>query len=103
MLAEVRVPQMGESVVEATITRWLKKEGETVDAGEAIVELETDKVNVEVPADQAGVLQSIAEPEGATVNVGALLATVEARGGGRPGKWKFVWSRLRALVGSTNN
>lgn len=67
---------MGESVVEATIARWLKKEGDSVSAGEAVVELETDKVNVEVPAETAGILQSIAEPEGATVNVGALLATV---------------------------
>ncbi len=76
MPVEIRVPQMGESVVEATIARWLKKEGDSVSAGEAIVELETDKVNVEVPAETAGILQSIAEPEGATVNVGALLATV---------------------------
>lgn len=76
MPVEIRVPQMGESVVEATIARWLKKEGDTVLAGEAIVELETDKVNVEVPAETGGVLQSIAEAEGATVNVGALLATV---------------------------
>jgi len=76
MPVEIRVPQMGESVVEATIARWLKQEGDRVAAGEAIVELETDKVNVEVPAETAGVLQSIAEPEGATVNVGALLATV---------------------------
>jgi len=76
MPVEIRVPQMGESVVEATIARWLKKEGDTVSAGEAIVELETDKVNVEVPAETSGVLQSIAEAEGATVNVGALLATV---------------------------
>ncbi len=76
MPVEIRVPQMGESVVEATIARWLKQEGDTVAAGEAIVEIETDKVNVEVPAETGGVLQSIAEPEGATVNVGALLATV---------------------------
>ncbi len=76
MPVEIRVPQMGESVVEATIARWLKKEGESVTAGEAVVELETDKVNVEVPAETGGILQSIAEPEGATVNVGALLATV---------------------------
>lgn len=76
MPVEIRVPQMGESVVEATIARWLKKEGDMVAAGEAVVELETDKVNVEVPAETSGVLQSIAEAEGATVNVGALLATV---------------------------
>ena len=59
MPVEIRVPQLGESVVEATITRWLKKEGDAVAAGEAVVELETDKVNVEVPAEQDGVLQQI--------------------------------------------
>lgn len=85
MPVEIRVPQMGESVVEATIARWLKKEGDSVSAGEAVVELETDKVNIEVPAETAGILQSIAEPEGATVNVGALLATVgDSVAGGAP-------------------
>ena len=76
MPVEVRVPAMGESVVEATVTRWLKKEGDTVAPGEAVVELETDKVNMEVPADAGGVLQSFAVQEGDTVNVGALLATL---------------------------
>ena len=80
MPVEIRVPQLGESIVEATITRWLKKEGETVTAGEPVVELETDKVNVEVPADQGGVLQSIAQGEGDTVAVGALLATLAEAG-----------------------
>ena len=63
---EVRVPQMGESVTEATILRWLKQVGETVSAGDPIAELETDKVNVEVPADSAGVIQSFAHAEGDT-------------------------------------
>ena len=75
MPVEIRVPQLGESVVEATITRWLKKEGEAVAAGEPVVELETDKVNVEVPAEQAGILQ-IAQAEGQTVAVGDVLAFV---------------------------
>ena len=56
--------QLGESVVEATVARWLKQEGEPVEAGDAVVELETDKVNVEVAADGAGVLTKIAAPRG---------------------------------------
>ena len=76
MPAEIRVPQMGESVTEATILRWLKKEGDTVAAGEGIAELETDKVNVEVPADSAGVIQSFAHAEGDTVAVGDVLAVI---------------------------
>jgi 2-oxoglutarate dehydrogenase E2 component (dihydrolipoamide succinyltransferase) len=76
MSVEIRVPQMGESVTEATILRWMKKVGETVAAGEAVAELETDKVNVEVPADSAGVIQSFAHAEGDTVAVGDILAVV---------------------------
>ena len=74
MPVEIRVPQMGESVTEATILRWLKKVGETVAAGDPVAELETDKVNVEVPADIAGVIQSFAHAEGDTVAVGDVLA-----------------------------
>ena len=76
MPAEIRVPQMGESVTEATILRWLKKEGDAVAAGEAVAELETDKVNVEVPADSAGVIQSFAHAEGDTVAVGDVLVVM---------------------------
>ncbi len=76
MPVEIVVPQLGESVVEATITRWLKKEGDAVAAGEPVVELETDKVNVEVPSGQAGVLQRIAQQEGDTVTIGAVLGVV---------------------------
>ena len=65
---------MGESVTEATILRWLKKEGDTVAQGEALAELETDKVNVEIPADVAGILQKIAHAEGDTVAVGDVIA-----------------------------
>jgi len=67
---------MGESVTEATILRWLKKEGEAVAAGDAVAELETDKVNVEVPADVAGVIQSFSHAEGDTVAVGDVLAVM---------------------------
>jgi len=76
MPAEIRVPQMGESVTEATILRWLKKEGDSVTSGEAIAELETDKVNVEVPADNAGIIQRFAHAEGDTVAVGDVLAVI---------------------------
>jgi len=74
MPVEILVPQMGESVTEATILRWLKKEGDTIAAGEAVVELETDKVNVEVPADTGGVIQKLTHAEGDTVAVGDVLA-----------------------------
>ncbi|HEU4752231.1 MAG TPA: 2-oxoglutarate dehydrogenase complex dihydrolipoyllysine-residue succinyltransferase [Armatimonadota bacterium] len=78
MPAEIRVPVLGESVVEATVGRWLKREGEPVRAGEPLVELETDKVNVEVPADAAGVLERALAAEGAVVKPGDVLGTIDA-------------------------
>ncbi len=81
MSIEVRVPTLGESIVDAVIARWLKHEGDTVTQGEALVELETDKVNVEVTADQSGVLQKIARQEGETIAVGDVLGVI---GTGRP-------------------
>jgi 2-oxoglutarate dehydrogenase E2 component (dihydrolipoamide succinyltransferase) len=80
MSVEVKVPQLGESVVEATVGRWLKKEGDSVSAGDALVELETDKVNIEVPAEQSGVLQSILKQEGETVSVGDSVAVLSNGG-----------------------
>ncbi|MBI1365296.1 MAG: 2-oxoglutarate dehydrogenase complex dihydrolipoyllysine-residue succinyltransferase [Alphaproteobacteria bacterium] len=80
MATEIRVPTLGESVTEATIARWLKKEGDTVTADEPLVELETDKVSVEVPAPSAGVLSEIAAREGDTVEVNALLGMIGAAG-----------------------
>jgi 2-oxoglutarate dehydrogenase E2 component (dihydrolipoamide succinyltransferase) len=77
MTIEVRVPTLGESVTEATVATWFKKPGDTVAADEMLCELETDKVTVEVPAPAAGRLAEILAPEGATVAVGALLATIE--------------------------
>jgi len=77
MSKEIRVPALGESVSEATIGRWFRSEGEAVRADEPIVELETDKVTVEVPAPASGRLLRIAANAGATVNVGALLGTIE--------------------------
>jgi len=78
MATEIKVPTLGESVTSATVARWMKHEGEAVAADEPLVELETDKVTVEVNAPAAGILASIAAAEGAEVAVGALLATLEA-------------------------
>ena len=76
MSEKITVPTLGESVTEATVSKWLKSQGEKVSADEPLVELETDKVNVEVPSPTSGVLGSIAVKEGETVNVGSLLGTV---------------------------
>ena len=76
MSNEIRVPTLGESVTEATIGQWFKKPGEAIAADEPLVELETDKVTVEVPAPAAGVMGEILVQEGETVEVGALLGTV---------------------------
>jgi len=77
MTKEIRVPALGESVTEATIAKWFKQAGEAVKIDEPLVELETDKVTVEVPAPAAGKLSSIDAQSGTTVNVGALLGIVE--------------------------
>ena len=76
MAEKITVPTLGESVTEATVSKWLKTQGEKVVVDEPIVELETDKVNVEVPAPSNGVLSNIAVKEGETVNVGSLLGTI---------------------------
>ncbi len=76
MAVEIRVPALGESIVEATVGKWLKREGDRVAAGETLVELETDKVNVEVTAEQDGVLERIVKAEGETVGIGEVLATL---------------------------
>jgi 2-oxoglutarate dehydrogenase E2 component (dihydrolipoamide succinyltransferase) len=80
---EIHVPELGESVADATVGRWLKQEGETIKSGEPLVELETDKINFEVEAEQDGVLESIAKGEGETVNVGEVIGTI-GEGDGRP-------------------
>lgn len=79
MAIEVTVPEMGESVLEATVAHWLKKEGEYVNVGDVLVELETDKVNVEVGAKGAGVLQQIKVKEGGDVKVGDVLGTIDEK------------------------
>lgn len=78
MSTKIVVPELGESVVEATVARWFKQQGETVKIGEAVVELETDKVNVEVSAEQEGVLATIQAQEGEDVKIGQVLGVIEA-------------------------
>jgi 2-oxoglutarate dehydrogenase E2 component (dihydrolipoamide succinyltransferase) len=80
MAIEIVVPEVGESIVDARVARWLKKEGDAVTAGEPLVELETDKVDVEVAAPKNGVLQSIAHRDGEDVRIGDVLGTIEAAG-----------------------
>ena len=76
MNENIVVPVLGESITEATVSKWLKKSGEKVNADEAIVELETDKVNLEVPSPISGILSEIKTKEGETVQVGALLGVI---------------------------
>jgi len=78
MATEIRVPTLGESVTEATVGQWLKKVGDVVKADEPLVELETDKVTLEVPAPSAGVIASIEAKDGSTVGIGALLGSINA-------------------------
>jgi 2-oxoglutarate dehydrogenase E2 component (dihydrolipoamide succinyltransferase) len=79
-MSNIVVPQLGESVVEARVARWLKKEGDRVEVGEPVVELETEKIDLEVGAEHGGVLASIKRQEGEDVKVGELLAVVEDGG-----------------------
>src|SRR5215207_6694233 len=85
MSVEIRVPPLGESVVEATVGQWTKAEGDPVRKDETLVELETDKITVEVAAPQDGVLGKILKREGETVGVNELLAQVEAGAGAAAG------------------
>ena len=76
MSIEIKVPEMGESIVEATVGEWIKNEGDLIEAGETILELETEKVNLEVTAPAAGQLEKVNIAEGEIVNVGAVLGTI---------------------------
>src|SRR5215213_10535204 len=77
MATNIVVPELGESVVEARVAKWLKKQGDSVIAGDPLVELETEKIDLEVSADRAGVLANIKHQEGADVKVGEVLAVLE--------------------------
>ena len=79
-MSEIRMPKMGDGMEEGTILRWFKKEGDVIAAEEPIAEIETDKANVEIPAEESGVLTRILVPEGQTVPVGAVIAVVASSG-----------------------
>src|ERR1041384_2179998 len=81
MAIDITVPELGESVLEATVSRWLKKEGDSVNIGDVLVELETDKVNLEVGAKGTGILQKIEVAEGQDVKVGEVLGRIEEKAG----------------------
>src|SRR5215813_644177 len=81
-VAPIKMPQLGESVTEGTVDRWLKKEGDLVKRDEPIVEVVTDKVNAEIPSPFEGRLVKIAVAEGETVLVGAVIAQIETAAGG---------------------
>src|SRR5579871_3484766 len=80
MPVDIRVPALGESVVEATVNRWFKPEGAPVTEGEDLVELDTDKVNVTIPAEASGVLEKIVKKEGETVSVNDVLGVLNESG-----------------------
>src|SRR6201991_151817 len=80
MATDVQVPTLGESITEGTLAQWLKKPGEAVAADEAIAELETDKVSVEVPSPIAGVMSEQVVKQGETVAVGAVIARIDEGG-----------------------
>ena len=88
MSIELIVPTLGESITEATVSKWLKKVGESFEADEPLVEIETDKITVEVPAPSTGVLSEIKVKEGNDVNIGGVLAIIGESDGTKPSKEK---------------
>ena len=92
MSEKILVPTLGESITEATVSKWLKNEGDKVEADEPIVELETDKVNLEVPSPVSGVLKKINSKDGSVVEVGAILGSVSEKnvGSKKPEKIKKI-------------
>lgn len=101
MPIEIKVPSLGESVTTATVGKWLKQPGDAVKADEPIVELETDKVSVEVPSPADGRLENHAVAEGDEVDVGAVLATLEKGAAGKSGAAKAARpSRLQKRMQS---
>lgn len=81
-MSEIKVPAMGESITEGTVSRWMVKEGDTVNQGDVLLELETDKVNIEISAEESGVLEKIIRQEGETVVIGETIGTLSAGAGG---------------------
>ena len=87
MSVEIKVPGLGESVTSATVARWMKEVGQAVAADEPLVELETDKVTVEVPSPAAGTLEAIVAAQGAEVEVGAVLGMIGAASTATAAEW----------------
>src|SRR5438045_9651174 len=83
MATNIVVPEVGESIVDARVAKWLKREGGAVEGGDALVELETDKIDLEVAAPRGGVLSKISHGDGADVKVGEVLGVIE-----EDGRWK---------------
>jgi len=86
MPTDIVMPQMGESIFEGTITKWLKKAGDAVEKDEPLFEISTDKVDAEIPSPVAGVLSEIKVAEGSTVEVNTVVAVVEEQGSGFRGQ-----------------
>ena len=104
MSEKILVPELGESITEATVAKWLKNTGDTVDMDEPIVELETDKVNLEVPSPITGVLTEINSKDGSVVEVGALLGSVSENGSGvKPTPTKKEEVKKQEIEPSENN
>ncbi len=104
MSEKIVVPALGESITEATVAKWLKNTGDSVDADEPIVELETDKVNLEVPSPITGVLTEINSKDGSVVEVGALLGSVSENGSGvKPSPTKNEKVKIQDIEPSENN
>ncbi|WP_017814982.1 2-oxoglutarate dehydrogenase complex dihydrolipoyllysine-residue succinyltransferase [Paenibacillus shenyangensis] len=82
-MSEIKVPEMGESITEGTVSKWVVKEGDTVSQGDVLLELETDKVNLEISAEEDGVIESITKQEGETVQVGESVGVISAGGGAK--------------------
>ncbi len=95
MSIDITVPEVGESIVDARVARWLKQEGEAVLAGEPLVELETDKVDVEVAAPKSGVLKAIAHGDGADVKIGDVLGTIDEGAAAAPAEAKAASAPAR--------
>ena len=104
MSEKIVVPALGESITEATVAKWLKNAGDSVDVDEPIVELETDKVNLEVPSPITGVLTEINSKDGSVVEVGALLGSVSENGSGvKPSPKKNEEVKKEEIEISENN
>ena len=104
MSEKIVVPALGESITEATVAKWLKNTGDSVDADEPIVELETDKVNLEVPSPITGVLSEINSKDGSVVEVGALLGSVSENGSSaKPSPTKNEEVKKEEIKPSENN